>query len=475
MLSHRCVAFLASLLSVAPAVAQARLAEVAPTLAVGSWLQGEPLVSEGEAAPKAMVLAFYVRPDQAPHWSTDADYLVLLQQRFAKRGVAVVALGADDKVDRKPWPGVRIAVDAEGATTSAFHADMTPAPRIAVLDAERRVTFLGTPDSGLVDAIEATLGKSFDFVLAARAQELRQVLAAGFDDVVAPAALEQLTITAQFPRDGLLLGLEYLVLATKANHPVAAGEVLERALAALAAEPQPLATFADLALRGDPRRPGLVAKLRPALQAAVAACPNDAVLHLAHLRCLVLAGDGREVGRAAMKVRKLTQPSAALCLDFASVLTLDENAPAHRDLATLVVERAQALGAELRLVTAARYSIAGRCANDVEAQKRLLDEHLADEELRASLNNACWYLMTELPTMGRFDLFAAGLAERMLEQKEGMDDFEFDTAALAMFLVGRIEEAIALQKTALQKGGQGNLEYRERLERYRAAQLPAPR
>jgi hypothetical protein len=147
----------------------------------------------------------------------------------------------------------------------------------------------------------------------------------------------------------------------------------------------------------------------------------------------------------------------------------------HKDLATIALDKAAASGAEPRLLTAARYGVAVRCANDAEAGKALLEGYLKDTENRVSINNDAWYFMTQLPTMGRYDVFAAGLAERMLEQKEGMDSFEFDTAALAMFLTGRFAEAVALQQTALDKGGKGNPEYRERLERYQAALPPRPR
>ena len=87
--------------------------------------------------------------------------------------------------------------------------------------------------------------------------------------------------------------------------------------------------------------------------------------------------------------------------------------------------------------------------------------------------------MTELPTMGRFDLFAAGLADRMLEQRSSLDAFEFDTAALAMFLAGRTAEAVELQQAAIKKAGEDgedvNPEYNERLLRYQKGQQAAPR
>jgi hypothetical protein len=68
-----------------------------------------------------------------------------------------------------------------------------------------------------------------------------------------------------------------------------------------------------------------------------------------------------------------------------------------------------------------------------------------------------------------------GLVERMLEERDSMEYFEFDTAALAMFLVGRITDAVELQELALKKGGKGIAEYEERLARYKAHVSPAPR
>jgi hypothetical protein len=73
-------------------------------------------------------------------------------------------------------------------------------------------------------------------------------------------------------------------------------------------------------------------------------------------------------------------------------------------------------------------------------------------------------------TLGRADALALAICERMLEHKENLDSFEYDTVALAMFLNGRVQEAVELQKTALEKGGGSDPDaYRERLRRYEAA------
>lgn len=464
-----------SLLSLV-AAAQANPGSKVPAPDWQAWLQGEPLVVGTEAAPACTVFSFHTKAKDAAMFAADGDYLADLQKRFGERGLAVVAVVADAKpAGMERWPGCRIVADRDLATTTAWFTDGEWPWNVVAVDRSGDVVFLGSAEAGLVDAIDAALAGRDVLAGERNAFALRQDLPLSFDDATA-AVVEPLTeIVAHAPRDGLALGLLYLAQSTKANDAEAAGKVLKQAIASLANEARPLAAFTDLALRGDPRRPGLAATLKPAMHPAAAAAPNDVLVQLAFLRTLVATGDAREVGRQAMRMRRSVTATAASCLEFATILTTDQNAPVHRDLATMALDRAQALGAEPRLLAAARYGVAVRCAADTDAGKRLLEDYLKDTGMRVAINNDCWYFMTQLGTMGRYDVFAAGLAERMLEQKEAMDYFEFDTAALAMFLVGRTAEAVSLQELAIEKGGKSNPEYSERLQRYKAALAPAPR
>jgi hypothetical protein len=458
----------------ATATAQVHAGAKAPEPAFAKWVQGEPAPVAADGAAKCTVFAFYVRPTDVAHLASDAGYLVDLQRRFGPRGAVTVAVLAEAPATPPAgWAGCRIAVDADAQTATAWLG--LDEMRVIALAADGTVVFTGRPESGLVDAIERTLAGEPHAEREREVQSLRELLPQGFDDATA-AVLGALNDALEHaPRDGALLGLLYLAHATKANDAAAATKIVDRAVAQLAVEPRPLAAFADLALRGDRQRAGLATALRPPLEAAAKATPDDVLVQLALLRALVQLGDGRELGRRAMRARKAALATATTALDFASILTLDANAAAHKDLATIALDRAAELGAPPRLLTAARYAVAVRCAGDKDAGKLLLDGYVKDIESRVSINNDCWYLMTELATMGRFDVFASGLAERMLEQKDAMDYFEFDTAALAMFLTGRIADAIELQETAISKGGKDNPEYVERLNRYKAAPAPAPR
>jgi hypothetical protein len=441
-----------------------------------TWLQGDPVVIGGDAAPVCAVFVFCTRRPTSRH--EDADYLRALQRRFGAAGLRIVAVVGEVPEARgelqQAWAGCGIVVDDADATGVAWLGRAPAAGNVVAVDRRGVVAFLGRPESGLVDAIERTLSATTPAAIERerRAFGERLELMASFDDLVGAGLGERLAaLLDHAPRDGVAHGLVYVSEATRLLSPPAARLACEAALARLRDEPRPLAAFADLALRSDPRGAGLARALVTPLAAAAAAVPNDPFVQLAHLRALVLAGDSREVGRHAMRLQKSVLHTADACLDFASILAADGNAAVHRDLAQRVLDRAQQLGADARLLTAARYGAALRCQEDPARAKQVLDDYLGDDE-HASLNNDCWYLMTELATMGRYDWFAAGLAGRMLEQRDALQSHEFDTVALAMFLVGRVEEAIALQQQAIAMGGAG-ADYQQRLRRYQSA-LPMP-
>ncbi|MCA8973668.1 MAG: hypothetical protein KDC98_03055, partial [Planctomycetes bacterium] len=198
---------------------------------------------------------------------------------------------------------------------------------------------------------------------------------------------------------------------------------------------------------------------------ATAAAPNDVQVQLAYLRALVGAGLQRQVGRQAMVQKKLALASGRTSLVFAEILTHDAMPAVHAILCEEALAKAEAGGVDGRQLSALRYVVQARCAEDAKAAKATMDDYV--QHLNSTINDDCWYFMTRLPTMGRFDWFAAALADRMLEDRPNMGYHEFDTAALAKFLAGKVGEAVELQETSIRQGAQGNAEYAERLERYR--------
>ena len=86
------------------------------------------------------------------------------------------------------------------------------------------------------------------------------------------------------------------------------------------------------------------------------------------------------------------------------------------------------------------------------------------------MNSLAWNLMTDKETAGQYDRLAMAVAKRM--QKRGSLKHQYtDTVALANFLNGQVDEAIALQKRAVTKNDSDD--YRRRLRTYEAAKRGA--
>ena len=282
-------------------------------------------------------------------------------------------------------------------------------------------------------------------------------------------------LLAHEPADGFAWGVLYLAQAEMLVDRAAASEVLGRAVLALTDEPQALGAFADLVLRGSPNDPALGRELVPPLTAAAVTVVDDLSVQLARLRALVRAGGGREVGRSSQRLARRIEQDWRLALEFVDILTKDRLAAVYKDLCQRVLTLAAERGADPRLLAAAQYVVALHVDEDPARAERIAADYFATIGSRVQMNNDAWYLMTESATRGRFDGFALAMVERMLEQRAAMDYFEFDTAALAMFRAGRVDEAIELQTVAIDKGGRGNGVYQERLQRYRAAAGATPR
>ena len=85
------------------------------------------------------------------------------------------------------------------------------------------------------------------------------------------------------------------------------------------------------------------------------------------------------------------------------------------------------------------------------------------------LHSAAWNLMTEKATAGKFDEVALAAVQRMQQHEANMNHQQLDTAALAYSLAGQFDRAAALQRLAIERGGDHD-EYRRRLRTYEAAQ-----
>ena len=85
------------------------------------------------------------------------------------------------------------------------------------------------------------------------------------------------------------------------------------------------------------------------------------------------------------------------------------------------------------------------------------------------LNRTAWELMTGKETAGKFDEVALAYVQRMQASGHTLDVRQLDTAALANFLNGKVDQAVTLQQQAVEQGGRDE-DFRRRLRTYEAAQ-----
>jgi hypothetical protein len=111
--------------------------------------------------------------------------------------------------------------------------------------------------------------------------------------------------------------------------------------------------------------------------------------------------------------------------------------------------------------------VLGDVAGATTAGRRLIDVLGSDSQ---ALNSFAWSLMTRDPYAGRYRVLALEAARAMERDPYWRTYWRVDTLALACFRNGHIDEAIALQREALEGAdAAARARYRERLERYQAA------
>ena len=246
----------------------------------------------------------------------------------------------------------------------------------------------------------------------------------------------------------------------------AAREAVDVALESLAGHSLPLATFADLVVRGDHEDPEIAALLAKALAPTVKNAKHGAFTQLVYLRALLKSRrDHRTAGRMAAILPKRLKGRPTFQIFFAETLMDGSTPEAFRDTAERALKAAEGLPQLKRWVFCARHKVLMRCG-DHDGANALMAAYRKDPVGQGDHNNDAWYLMVQPQTMGRFDSLALAQAEKMQElQANGISVNSKDTVALALFRSGHIEKAIALQK---ETNPQNNAAYLGRFKRYEA-------
>jgi hypothetical protein len=376
-----------------------------------------------------------------------------------------------------PFAGASILVDATGDGAQrlglqggALGLTTAPPARWCVVTPDGRLAYRGDFGFGLEDTLAQLRAGSFDPARSQRHHELTAGLDGLLDDHPPQQLAAQVAAALRdWPRDGALHALRVLTAERSGAGEAEVAAAVQTALAALAAAPRSLATCTDLLLRSSAAAAHHSDLLTTTLARAAASDRDDPVVHLAWLAALARTQDERATLIAASRTARLVRGHAELSLQFATVLAAAAEPTRFRDLAERALQDAATLGTPADRLCAVRHEVLQRCARDPEAAAAVFAAYVEELPPGTSWNDLCWSLATSPWLAGHYDQFAAAVAEHLLAQRTGLDAAEYDTAALAMFRVGRHQQAIELQELALEKGGRGNHDYERRYARYRAA------
>lgn len=464
-----------SLLSLLPLLLVPLATAQAPDeqLPVKDWICGGPVRFTGAAPAKLVMLVFLPQAESLPSAS---EALAQLQRDGQKGGLRVVAVLPDAPAAApKPEPAFAIArgVDApQQGPPSRLPAQVWLFDGEAVRWRGGLANGPGTVAAGILDG---RLGEEQLQRLAELQGSLLAVDDFGFEYGDGNDLLKGADELLELDRgDGVAWALRYCTALNKLDDAALAQKTLQDGLAALAGDPHALAAFADLVLRSDPFTPGLGDAIWPPLSQAVPMAPALPLLQLTTLRALVRAGKDRQVGRLGQQLQKQLEDDGWALLQLAEILAGDRTPQVHRDAAERALQRAEQLGTGagdgyLPETEAVRYKVTLRCAGDAAAAKAIADRLTERFGGGSGLNNVAWYTLTRTASRGRYDELGIEFCRRMLEQREQLQGFQLDTAALGMFLAGEVDKAVELQQAAVQSGDGQTDQYRERLQRFEAA------
>jgi hypothetical protein len=422
---------------------------------------GRVTVVHDKAAPPEVRWTLWVAYEQPSALADHATYLADLQSRFGDGKVRVAVIVPETAAPQ-------LAARTPGFTLAASGEPMASGMpvRTALASSDGESTAWEGVD-GTVDRLQAALDGRLDAIPGEMDELVQSLLDDVGDGVLPPGATEQ--CLKALPRSGRARAVAVLEQWWCKGDLAAARQSIDEGLKALAGDSVPLCIFADYVLRGDRTDPEVPKAMAMALAPAAAAAPSGVFTQLVYLRALLRAGQDRAAGRVAAVLPKHLGDDAVQQLFFAETLMDAPQPAAYRDLAEAAIARAQKLPANARWVYATRHKVMTRCGSPPADVDKLVAEYRASDAFSDSLNNDAWYMVTQAPTMGRFDTLALAQCEEMLRQEgDAMDHGNRDTVALVMFVNGRLEQAVELQTVAA-RGSGDDPRYVGRLTRFENA------
>lgn len=461
----------------APVAAVLEVGSPAPALTIQQWVKGEPVDLASAKGKQIVVLEF---------WATwcgpciqSIPHLSKLQRTYADKGVRVVGVTPEDPGNSLEMVrelvkklgdkiGYGIAFD-KGETADAYMAasGAEGIPTAFVITKSGHVGWFGHPDAGLDEVLEQMVGGTFDLELARKVaavdRKLREAMSQEEVDWNRVLAHTDEVLTLK-PNDIDRWMFRFAVNGQYRDDKVEAKKSGEMALKLASGNPTKLGQVAsELLLDGDPLQFNDTVLI--ALDAARAAFPNDVDLRVANFNALMTLGKNADALKAAAETLDLMKGDVERLSRFAEALSSPPRRALCSDLALRAVDLAIQTEPESPRHYRTKFHILLECKNDIAgaaATGQYLIQKAAGDAM--FLNEFAWVLLTEPPMMGKFNALALEAAELMYKAPGGDGWAQLDTYALAKFENGFVDEAIEIEKRAIDKSPSDRAQIRYALQ-----------
>ena len=466
-------------------VAQAKLdiGNPAPNLTVSEWIKGKPVDLAQVKGKQIVVVEF---------WATwcgpcvqGIPHLTKLQRELGPQGVTVVGMTEHDPANTLDMVkefvkqqgdrlGYTIAFEQGGATSKSYMeaADETGIPTAFVIDKQGVIAWIGHPSFGMDEVLARLLAGTYDLKLAQETRNLeRQMWEATYAGETDKALGFADKLIEVQPKLASPWELKILLHLDEKEDTERALQIARQAVERLHDSAKALASVADTLL-GTEHRPGFAELAEQASKRAVELEPNALDARLAYFGALHALERFEEAKNWIQATIKLAPEGAEGLARTAELLVSDVHVERYGDQAYAAARAA--FSAE---PGEARYHWLYFQIAVATNKNRDLVMNLAAQALNKAadnptlLNEIAWVLLTDELYAGKFNEVALAAAERCHTVSHGKSWMYLDTLALAKFETGAVDEAIAVQKQAIElcPDESPRAELQATLERYQQA------
>jgi hypothetical protein len=463
------------------AVAQSPAPITAPDVSIARWLRGEPVTAE---PGKVLVVTFFAADDVVER--SAVPRLARAVAKHAERGVRLLAVGRHDDdaslaatqrlVERWKDLEVTVGIDREYARSWRSVLGELASPPVIVtrgghLAAVCRPGELGGVLDDLANGVDLP---AWEARRRAAFEEFGALL--GEPEIEARLVIADALIRAA-PDRAAGWELKLAVWHDHAKDTARATDTMREALAALAARPSELVRFVREGLLPRAQSDESFLHALAALRRLQRKGHADADLQIA-IFLTAEAAQKRELAEAALRaaIESLADDSGAL-LELLRTIGGLRDAPIYAAQAEAIAKRVLAedgtTSDTLHDCLLALVACRAGAERTQELGRRLIGL-MADDD--SALNSFAWTLLTEKPWQDQCNAMALEAAASMGKKSgQPLQFYMLDTLALAKFVNGHVDEAIDLQRRAIEanKGVDPRRGYQERLERYEAAKREA--